>query len=360
MFTETEPILGGYSDYVLFGAGDPAASGFPFTLTSLGSLTITPLQPGAPYSGAPYYGVMFNMPVTGGDSGTILHQGTGLEITAPNGAILVQQDFRYDLQTNVIYGNVTTGAGANHLVYDGNMPLYTIAANGIATPTEQLLTYIYGLFGAPPPPPAQAGASGAVLPSVLKTWFSLLAAEPVTGKGFQHPFSVAEDPIIGGMTTLTLTGAASLQSLGITETPLGSASMYAEHKGPVVNFAITGGTVGEDGTVILNEGSGLELSKGTNSVDFRDFLFDTKNGQVDADVYANGALVVDQYGVPAIDAVFDIGHDMKLTLTGPAANELNKVFGTTAFADGTLIGTATTLPIELPAPLTALLNSHFS
>jgi hypothetical protein len=167
-----------------------------------------------------------------------------------------------------------------------------------------------------------------------------------------------EQPIVGGRTTLTLTGTDGLASLGITETALGTASMHEHAHVPVVRFAISGGTEGKgnDGTVILHQGSGLELSKGTDSVEFRNFLFDTRNEEVDANVYANGAQLLDKYGVPTIEAVFKIGDDGMLSLTQSAADELNKVFDTPAFTEATLLGIARTLPIEMPASVTTCLE----
>ena len=123
----------------------------------------------------------------------------------------------------------------------------------------------------------------------------------------------------------------------------------------VLTFDITGGTVGDDGTVILDQGSGLELSKGTGTVDFRDFLFDTANGQVDANIDANGVQVADPFGVLDMQAVFVIGPDMTLKLTAAAAGVLNNTLGASLSSD-TPIGTANTSPIELAAPIAAFLG----
>jgi hypothetical protein len=341
-YDNQQAIIGGDSDFIMFGADTPA---FPFTATAFGSLTLTPDGQG---------NLVIHMPVTGGDGETILHQGTGLRM-ATGAGVLIQQDFRYDLQNNLIYGNVSVDGDDK-----GNMALYTIAPDGKATPTEGLLNYLLGELGAPPVPPEQAGASGQVLPSVLETRPSGHATGAKHGIAVKHMPVAQERPIVGGTTTVTLTGTDGLASLGITETALGAATMHDHAHAPVVSFAITGGTEGkgDDGMVILTQGSGLELSKGTDSVEFRNFLFDTRNEEVDAQVYANGAQVLDKYGVPAIEAVFRIVDDKKLILTQPAADELNSVLGTSAFAQGALFGIARASPIELPASMTTYLEHH--
>ena len=134
------------------------------------------------------------------------------------------------------------------------------------------------------------------------------------------------EPIGGGNTAVSLTSATTLQTLGVSVTPLGSASLHTGGTTPVAEFPITGGTEGPGAgnDVILHQGSGLELSDSAGTLDLRDFLIDTQNGVVDANVTVNGQSAGNL-------AVFDIGSDgASLTLTSAAAGVVNTVLGTSA------------------------------
>jgi hypothetical protein len=341
------PIIGGYSDYTLFGAD---TSAWPFQTQALGSLTLTPNGTGDE---------IIHMPITGGDGQTILHQGTGLDLSVgtpgkTNYHDLIQQDFRYDLQNHLIYGNVTSDGTPL-----GNMALYTIAGNGVASGTAQFLAVIAAVFGSAPPVGSEAGLVQPSVEQVMKPGHTIGWA---CRKTQQHDTSVTEQPIIGGTTTIALTGTAQLQALGICETSPGSAPMHGRGKVPVVRFAISGGTENaQDGSmVVLDQGSGLELSKGTNSVAFRGFLFDTQNHQVDANVFVDGTAYVDGATSLPIAAVFDIGTDMTLTLTAKAADVLNGALHTQALQVGTLIGSVRLSPVELPACFISTVPDHCS
>jgi hypothetical protein len=147
-------------------------------------------------------------------------------------------------------------------------------------------------------------------------------------------------PIVGGETAVTLTSAATLGSLGVGVAPLGSATLDASGADPVATFPITGGTVGPGSdAVVLHQGSGLELSATSAWVDLSDFLIDTRNAVVNANVAVNGEDAGNA-------AVFGIGADgATLTLTSFAAEVLGEVFGTGAITPGLEIGVAAPSPI---------------
>jgi hypothetical protein len=170
-------------------------------------------------------------------------------------------------------------------------------------------------------------------------------------KFIQPPSDFAANPIVGGDTAVTLTSAPALQSLGVTVTPLGSASLDTSGTTPVADFPITGGTEGPGAgnDVILHQGSGLELSDSNGSLDLKDFLIDTQNGVVDANVTVNGQSAGNL-------AVFDIASDgASLTLTPTAARVVDQVLGTFAITSSTVIGTAAPSPVALPGGLASLL-----
>ena len=156
-----------------------------------------------------------------------------------------------------------------------------------------------------------------------------------------HPDTPSDTrPILGGDTAVTLTSAATLASLGLGVSPLGSAALDASGASPVADFPITGGTAGPDSSlVILHQGSGLELADGAGTLDLRDFLIDTQNGVVDANVAVNGQSAGNV-------AVFAIGADgATLTLTPTAAEVADQTLGTTALTSDTVVGTAAPWPI---------------
>jgi phage gp45-like len=135
--------------------------------------------------------------------------------------------------------------------------------------------------------------------------------------------------------------------LGVTVTPLGSAELDTSGDTPVAQFPITGGTEEPDAgnDVILHQGSGLELSDSSGTLDLSDFRIDTANGVVDANVTANGQSAGNL-------AVFDIGSDgTTLTLTDAAASAADTVLGTSALSSSVEIGTAAPSPIVNPLTL---------
>ena len=158
-------------------------------------------------------------------------------------------------------------------------------------------------------------------------------------------------PITGGTTEVTLTSAPVLAGLGVSVSPLGTASISSGATGaaPVASFPITGGSSDSSGALIEHNGSGLALSAGGTVVDARNFLIDTANAVVDSDVSVNGASAGNL-------GLFSIGPGLTLTLTAGAASALDAAFGTEALSSSTVIGTAATSPVvgpTVPAPVAA-------
>src|SRR3954452_13223803 len=127
-------------------------------------------------------------------------------------------------------------------------------------------------------------------------------ALPTLGGGELAEGGVNTRPVLGGETSVTLTAASTLASLGVSVSSLGSASIDTSDGDPVARFAITGGTEGPgDGTnIFLHQDSGLKLSSPTGALELRDFRIDTENMVVSANVTVNGAAAGNV-------AVFDIG-----------------------------------------------------
>jgi hypothetical protein len=161
-------------------------------------------------------------------------------------------------------------------------------------------------------------------------------------------------PITGGSTSVLLSAASALDSLGISVAPLGSASVsLSPDNTPIATFPITGGEIEAGDALIEHEGSGLSLSNSTSIVELEDFLIDTANALLSGVVTADGT----QIGVVPL---FSIGAGLSLSLTSEAGAALASVFGIPDLT-GTVIGTATTNPVTgaVPEPgtLTLLLGA---
>jgi hypothetical protein len=145
--------------------------------------------------------------------------------------------------------------------------------------------------------------------------------------------SLNEQPILTGKTSVYLTSAGTLTSLGVSVEQLGTATFTSSGGTPVANFPITGGTrdLLNGGEVITHQGSGLELKDSTGSVGLTDFTVDTQNGVIDANVTLDGELAGN---LP----VFDLGPGVfgpTLTLTSAAAGAVDQTLGTSAITSST-------------------------
>jgi len=319
MTDETQSILGGATAVTLSSA---------WTLQSLG-VDVAPLGSAAvDASGAD---PVASFPITGGTVGpgsdlVILHQGSGLELSDSAGTLDLQ-NFRIDVQNGVVDADVAVNgqSAGNVAVFaldaDGSTLTLTPAAAGVVDQT-------LGTTAITPDVVIGSAAPWPVTDPCALDWSSIGAADT--------------QPVTGGDTAVTLVSAGPLQSLGVGVSPLGSASVDASGSNPVADFPITGGTSGPGADlVLLHQGSGLELADCAGSLDLRDFLIDTKNGVVDANVSANGQFVGN---VP----VFSIGADgTTLTMTPVAAGVADNVLGTSAITPDVVIGMAAPSPITL-------------
>jgi hypothetical protein len=167
----------------------------------------------------------------------------------------------------------------------------------------------------------------------------------------------------GGFTTVQLDAAPTLSSLGVSVNLLGSATLKSATPVPTVLFPITGGTINSDvnpvpgvpAALINHDGSGLNLTAGTVSVDLQNFLIDTQSLTLFGRVTQNGNLVGDLIPLFAIGLSGVDSLPFSLSLTEAAAGALNSFFSVTAFTRGLAIGVAGTAPqVAEPANLALL------
>lgn len=158
-------------------------------------------------------------------------------------------------------------------------------------------------------------------------------------------------PVVGGVTAVTLTSAATLTSVGLSVGTLGSAQFSPGSAGtPLVYFPVTGGTLNTStfaGT-IEHAGSGLSLTSGGTTLNLTDFVIDTTaltlTGQAAVGASALGA-------VPLFNLSFgsDPVSPFNLAVTSAAAGALTALFGLPDLTGFTL-GTANTIPITSAVP----------
>jgi hypothetical protein len=172
------------------------------------------------------------------------------------------------------------------------------------------------------------------------------------------PPPVATIPSLTGQSTSVkldsgFTGA--LTSLGVKPAPTGKGTVTDG----TAKFPITGGnvTVYKPGEVtpyvqgmIMHDGSGLSLTKGSTTVTLENFVIDPgQPATLKGKVLANGSTLADSV------TLFDLdGSTGTATLTGTtvrlssdAAAALDKAFGTDAIKGGTTVGIAT-IVVNLP------------
>jgi hypothetical protein len=166
-------------------------------------------------------------------------------------------------------------------------------------------------------------------------------------------FTALADPIlVGGTTSVTLTSAPTLTSLGLTVTGTGTATITTNSVGlPVANFPITGNN---PANLIAHDGSGLLFTAGANSLSISNFLINTTTNTISGTVMVNGALVGN--GIP----LFNIGPNLTLTLSSQALNAFGATFSlppnvATALSTAE-IGRATITPVPEPGTIALLLT----
>ncbi len=336
-YPQTQAILAGNTAVTLTSAA--TLEGLGVTVTPLGTADLD-TSGGTPVA---------DFPITGGTEGpgagndVILHQSSGLELSDSAGTLDLS-DFRIDTVNGVVDANVTANGQSA-----GNLAVFDIGSDGTTlTLTDAAASAADAVLGTTAL--SSSVEIGTAAPSPIVNPLTLGIVNHLLSF-LSPPSDSVANPIVGGETAVTLTSAPALQSLGVTVTPLGSASLDTSGTTPVADFPITGGTEGPGAgnDVILHQGSGLELSDSNGSLDLKDFLIDTLNGVVDANVTVNGSSAGNL-------AVFDIGSDgTSLTLTSAAAGVVDQVLGTTAITSSTVIGTAAPSPVALPGGLASVL-----
>ncbi len=145
--------------------------------------------------------------------------------------------------------------------------------------------------------------------------------------------------LASGSTSLTLDpgAGAALQSLGIAAAPIGSDALAFPITGGSVNAKTYAGTIEHSGGIALTKGATrVELTSFTIGIDDTPELTALVGGQ------RVPILSVDLSALKASVKGRTITLDgAALKLTAAAAGALNQAFGTTAFTEGLLLGTAT-------------------
>lgn len=344
----TIPALTGIGTTLTLNASTAAA------LTSLGVKV-------APAGSATVSGTAVNFPITSGYveihsdkhhqpgyiEGSIEHYGSGLTLTAGTTTVTIS-DFVVDPGNSSLYASVNgVPDKAPLLQLDGRKVSVSkdgsgdVVLNGtVANLTTGAATALNSAFG------TQAIKGGTPLGTVH-----------LVAKGQANTYSgkVSEISRLSGSTSLDLnpTTAAALTSLGVTPGVTGTATAT----GSTVSFPITGGNAiihankhyapGFVDGVVLHQGSGLTLTKGSTTVKLSNFTIDPGNsilfGDVNGTVPAANVPLLQLDGRPLQISVS--GGQVHLdgtiaNLTPTAATALNKAFGVTAFTAGMPLGTA--------------------
>ncbi len=321
------PVIGGATSVTLTSAATLDSLGV--SVSPLGSATVstTDADPVASFT------------ITGGTldnaagGAVILHQGSGLELSDAAGVVDIA-DLRVDTVNGVINANVSANG-----ISAGNLAVFSLGADAAITLTAAAADVVDQILDTTAITPAvQVGfASVAPIPFLSGTTGGLAMDGHAPSAGSSEFL-----PIVDGQTTIDLSSAATLASLGVAVSPLGSATIDLNGDQAVGSFGITGGTLNAGGgtAVILHQGSGLMLSDSGGSLALTNFLVDTQNDLVDANVAVNGVSAGNA-------AVFDIGSDGGLTLTMSTADIASTTLGTQVVTSSTVIGFAMPAPVIL-------------
>ncbi len=169
------------------------------------------------------------------------------------------------------------------------------------------------------------------------------------------PLGASAAAIVGNTTSVELTAAGALASLGVAVQPVGTASLEAA--GPTAVFPITGGSI-DDVTgelLVEHDGSGLSLGVGTDNILLLNFLIDSAAATIFGDV----VVVDDIAGTLSASALndvdlFSLDADLNVFLTATASGALNALFGT-ALPTGLKIGEASLDVSAVPLPPAVML-----
>jgi hypothetical protein len=145
--------------------------------------------------------------------------------------------------------------------------------------------------------------------------------------------------LTGGETAVTLDAGAgaALQSLGVTAAPIGSDSLAFPITGGRLNARTFAGTIAHSG--------GISLTKGATRVELTDFEIGIDDTPELTALVGGTRVPILTVDLSALQSSVRNGtitlSGAALKLTGAAAGALNQAFGTTAFTEGLLLGTAT-------------------
>jgi hypothetical protein len=177
---------------------------------------------------------------------------------------------------------------------------------------------------------------------------------PITALAQSQPL-----PIIGGVTSIKLTSAATFEAGGVTIGAFGSTLFSPGSDGvPLVYLPITGGSI-DTGSLanfgrIEHAGSGLSFTNAATTLNFSDFVIDTAGLSISAEVGSANT----SYGVIPVFTLSQSGNTaapVALALTGDAASAFSSAFGGPNLTDFR-VGLANTVPITaaVPEPATVL------
>ena len=275
--------------------------------------------------------------------GSIDHAGSGFSLTAGSTKVELS-DFVVDPGNSLLYGTV----GGTPMV-----PLLFLDGTNVAVSMEDGNVVLDGTVAKLTDTAATALNQAFKVDAI--TAGTPLGVVNLVAKGDATTYTdktTAISRLDGKSTSVTLDAgtAGALDSLGVSVTPVGSATFDAATG--TVSFPITGGFVaihsdlsyqpGYIAGTVIHQGSGLKFSKGNQSIEVTDFVVDPGNSILTAS--AGGSL-----GIPLLDLdgtavkVGSEGDDVtldgtvaKLTKTG--ADALNATFGVSAFTAGLPLG----------------------
>jgi hypothetical protein len=204
------------------------------------------------------------------------------------------------------------------------------------------------------------------IPLVAASRFNLLARTFATAAVVAVPLlpihAVAQTqplPVIGGVTSIKLTSAATFEAGGMSIGTFGSTLFSPGSDGvPLVYLPITGGSIDTSSLAnfgqIEHAGSGLSFTIGAVTLSFSDFVIDTAGLRISAEVGSAYA----SYGVIPVFTLSQSGNTaapVALALTGDAATAFSTSFGVPDLT-GVRFGLANTVPITaaVPEPATVL------
>ncbi len=174
--------------------------------------------------------------------------------------------------------------------------------------------------------------------------------------GIAAMFGVATAaPLVGGETTVQVT--ADLGGLGLNAEPLDDSLFNAESG--TFTFPISGGDLEGLAGTIEHEEAGVRLFTETASVSLENFVIDTVNSLINADVTVNDGSPINDAPIFSFDVadltdindLFDTANPMlPLRFTATAAMVLADAFDLDVDLAGVEFGLAATAPVVVPVP----------